>query len=170
MSGTLRQKLAVQKISEILRKSNGHKNVSMGRVLREAGYSESVARHPDNVTKAKGFRELLGQIMPPEKVVKLQAELIEASKLNSYKIDSRLDDKEITATYEDNKICKVRNILRDGSKPYALVYTWSPDYGNRLRALDMYYKLNNLYPKKKEESETNAEVGLYLDKLAKILP
>lgn len=54
MSATFRQKLVASKIYENLRIS---KPKSLGKILRESGYSESVSRHPSLVTGSLGFQE-----------------------------------------------------------------------------------------------------------------
>jgi len=59
---TLRQKLAASKMSENIR--NGKLVKPMGQILKESGYSESVCKHPDRVTGARGWPKLEIQIGP----------------------------------------------------------------------------------------------------------
>ncbi len=77
---TLRQKLAVSKLSENLRNS---RPFSMGRILRDAGYSESVARHLDIVTGSAGWLSLMKECFPDETIVKLHSELLDAQKITN---------------------------------------------------------------------------------------
>lgn len=59
---TERQKKAFQILSE-----EGKKK---GEAMREAGYSEIVAKAPTRVTKTRGWEELLKRELPDEKLVK----------------------------------------------------------------------------------------------------
>ena len=58
---TLRQKLAVQKISEFIRNPT-NKSINLGRVLRESGYSETVCKKPALVTESKSFKRLFKEV------------------------------------------------------------------------------------------------------------
>lgn len=167
---TIRQIIAVKKLSEILRNSKNQKGISMQRILKESGFSDSQARASTQVVESKGFKELLKEIMPKEKVSELQADGMEAAKIDSYKMDIALSDKEIIEIVESVKGCKVRKINRNKGDLFVTVYFWSPDHTSRLKALDMFYKLTNEYPKDKEETDTNSAIKEYLDKLSKILP
>lgn len=61
---TLRQQLVVQKISENIRNS-GFSKVSIGQILREAGYSNSVSLKPQLVTQSKNFQTLMERTASP---------------------------------------------------------------------------------------------------------
>lgn len=150
---TNRQLIAVKKLSEILRKSGKQKNVSMARILKEAGYSESVTRHPDNVTEGKGFKSLLDQYLPEELVNQTHRQLLQAARLDDYRVDAKLTDKEIEQIVEEVPGCKVRKILRVKGEPTVVVYFWTPDGQTRKAAVEMAYKLRGSYaPEKHEES------------------
>lgn len=163
---TVRQKKVVAKLSENIRTKG--KTKSLGKILRESGYSKRTSEKPKLVTESKGFRELLKDLMPDDKVAQLQADLMESSTLDSYRMDVNLTDKEIAEIVEGIKGCKVRRIFR--SKGDVIVYFWSPDNNTRRAALDMFYKLDSKYPKEKEEGEAATAIKKYLDKLSKILP
>lgn len=148
-----RQKIAVQKLSEIILNSKGQKNVTIGRILKESGYSESVCKNPDQVTESKGFKSLLDQYLPEELVNKTHSELLQAARLDDYKMDSNLSDKEIEAIVEAVPGCKVRRILRVKGSPTVTVYFWTPDGQTRKSAVEMAYKLRGSFaPEKHEES------------------
>src|SRR5687767_15923280 len=55
---TLRQQIAVKKISEIIGKTS-KKSISLGNLLRQVGYSEAISRNPQLVTRSKGFKKEL---------------------------------------------------------------------------------------------------------------
>jgi len=146
------------------------KPLSLGKVLKKAGYSKHTAENPKRVTQAKSFLELLKKAMPDKKVAELQSQLMSAARLDSYKMDAKLTNKTIIKVVESVPGCKVRKILRSKYDIFATVYFWSPDGNTRKSALDMFYKLTNAYPKDKEETDTNVKIKEYLDKLSKILP
>ena len=83
---TKKQEIAVQKLSENIRNPKG-KKVTMKKVLKESGYSESVCNSPQRVTKTKGWNELLEEKFPQEKLLKLHEKILNKSEIVSYKGD-----------------------------------------------------------------------------------
>jgi len=66
---TQNQQKAAKILSENLCRQGG--KIKMSEVLREAGYSESVARKPDTVTKSKGWNELIAGVIKEDKDILL---------------------------------------------------------------------------------------------------
>lgn len=148
MSSTLRQRIAVSKLSEIIGNSKGQKNISMGRILREAGYSDQTSKTPQLVIGTRGFQDELARVIPDETIVKTHRELIGASKLNKMAFDASLSDLDIKKIIEWPAGFKVRDVVRKKGGNQAMCYYWSPDGMARLNAIDMAYKIKNLYPLK----------------------
>lgn len=148
MSSTIRQRIAAQKTSEIIGNSKGQKKISLGRVLRESGYSKQTSRTPQLVTGTRGFQDELARIMPDVTIAKTHGELISAVKLNKMAFDSSLSDLEIKKIIEWPAGFKVRDVVRKKRGNQAVCYYWSPDGPTRLSAIDMGYKVKNLYPTK----------------------
>lgn len=146
MSSTIRQQIAVQILSEIIRNSNGKKSISMGTILREAGYSKQTSLKPKLVTETKGFKEEMNRVISDLKLVKTHAELLDAYELKTMSFDGRLSDKEIKEIIEDTGKYKIWDISRKNHEVRCRY--WAPDYQARLKALDLAYKLKNHYPKK----------------------
>lgn len=73
---TIKQKLAVKKIIE------NHRSVSAA--MRDAGYKNTTATVPKNLTKSKGFNELVEEYLPDEKLLKAPNEALEATKWNDF--------------------------------------------------------------------------------------
>lgn len=69
---TLKQKLALSKIVE------NHGNI--GKAMIEAGYDETTAKNPKNLTESKGWKELLEKTISDKKLVKVLDEGLEATK------------------------------------------------------------------------------------------
>lgn len=82
---TIKQRIAVEKLSEIIRNSQGKKTITIGRILREAGYSESVCKAPQRVTQRKGWQELIKEYFPDDLLVKKHRELLNKKEIVTYK-------------------------------------------------------------------------------------
>jgi len=156
---SLRVKIAVQKLSEIIRNSKGKKSISMGTILREAGYSKQTSLKPKLVTESKGFKYEMNKIMPDIKLVEVLAESLKACKLKTMSFDNTLSDSEIKEIIEIKADYKVRDIVRRGK--YAYCRYWSPDFLARLKALDFACKIKNYYPSK-HQSENKAATPIHL--------
>lgn len=73
---TTKQKIALTKLSENVRKP-GKKAVNLGAALKAAGYSESVCKSPQRVTKSKGWTELLDEYFPGYLVLQRHRKLLD---------------------------------------------------------------------------------------------
>lgn len=144
---SLRQKLAIQKLSENIRNSgdNKSKSISMGKILREAGYSRQTSLKPKLVTGTKGFKEELNRLMPDLALIKKHVELLSAYKQKTSFFPKGLSDKEIKEIIEELTDHKVRNIVRNKNSGNAVCHYWSPDGMIRQSALDMMYKIKGYY-------------------------
>lgn len=165
---TVRQQIAVQKLSEIIRKAKGQKNITIGKILKEAGYSDSVSESPTLVTKSKGWDQLVQQYMPEEEVAKIHGGLLKASKMDSYNFPCTMTDEEIKDEVEAIDGCKARKIIRSGM--YATCLFWSPDSNARDKAVDKFYKLLGKYSAEKVEHSVDQEIREHLDRLSGLLP
>lgn len=70
---TIKQQKAIKIFSENLRNGNAK---SMGEVLNEAGYSDSVSKKPKEVTNTKGWQELLEEYFPDRDIAVLHKEIL----------------------------------------------------------------------------------------------
>lgn len=71
---TARQKKAVEKLVE-----NGGSDHPrpMGEILKEAGYSDAIAKNPQKLTESKGFKDLVDQYLPDDFILDaLQQDII----------------------------------------------------------------------------------------------
>lgn len=161
---TIRQQIAVKKLQEILGKSKGQKNITIGKILKEAGYSKDVCDNPKQVTERKGFKELLDELIPDEKVTAKLNDLMDAKTLDSYRMDAKIDDKEITSIVESVGGCKVRKILRSKSDTHVTVYFWRPDNMIIDKILEKMIKIRGYYaPEKQEHKISGVEIINYGD-------
>ncbi len=166
---TLRHKIAVQKLSEIIRKTKGkQKKITIGKILRESGYSESVALHPTNVTERKGFQELLEEYLPDDLVLETHKNLLKATGLDHYVFPPSTSDEEMKEIIESVPGCKLMKISH--GEQWNRAYYWVPDSKSRKDAIDMAYKLKGSYKAEKVEHSVNEELEKALDRMAKIIP
>ena len=56
---TIKQELSFKKLVE---KVGNHKPTTIGRIMRQCGYSDSMAKNPQKLTKSKGWEFLLSKI------------------------------------------------------------------------------------------------------------
>jgi hypothetical protein len=74
---TTRQISAINKISENLRKKKAE---PLGKILRDAGYSQSVSESPTVVTNTKSWKELMDEYIPEYKILKRLNQILEKGK------------------------------------------------------------------------------------------
>lgn len=162
---TIKQRVAVQKLAEILKKSKGKKNITWGKLLRDAGYSEESSRKPFQVTRSKTFRELIEEAVPDSKMAERFGMLTDAVTLDQYKLNASMTDKEINELVESIPGFKVRRIQRNLLDKFVTVYFWRPDNMSIDKALDKLVKIKGYYaPEKSETKITGIKVVNYGDK------
>lgn len=130
---TLRQKAAIQKVME------NHGNVSKS--MREAGYPESTAKNPKNLTESKAWLELVDQGLPDDMLLEVHREGLRATKRSGtggMKIGIGTDGKVTDMGHTDID---------------------EPDYATRHKYLDTAYKLKGSYAPEKSQS-VNLNVDL----------
>lgn len=119
---TLKQKIAFKEITE-----NHGKSISG--VMRKVGYKKNTAKKPSNLTKSKGWEELMEKYLPDSDLAKAHKEGLSAIK-KEHKIVDRDDD---------------------GKPIYDFVDV--DDYSTRHKYLDTAYKLKGKYAPEKFEGE-----------------
>lgn len=153
ITSTLKQKIAVKKLSEILGSVKNQKQITMGRILREAGYSLSVSKTPNLVTKTKGWKMLMKKFISDEVVMKAHKDLLHSCQLDHYVFPRSEEDKIIKEIVEDIPGCKLLKISKSQQSKRA--YFWIPDNRSRSKAIDMVYKLKGRYKKDGEGTKVS---------------
>lgn len=72
---TIKQKLAVAKIME------SHGAIAVSRAMEEVGYDPTTAKNPKNLTESKGWKELMDDWLPDDKLLKAHDEALDAVKI-----------------------------------------------------------------------------------------
>ena len=148
---TLKQRLAVKRLVEISRNAKGQKHITIGRVLREAGYSSATASHPKQITEGKGWKQLMEKYYPDDKLAIVEGGQLNASRVGHYIFPSRESDKEIREIIESFPNCKLIKIRKQLN--WKRAYFSSPDNQAIGKSLDRIYKLKSKYPAEKHEIE-----------------
>lgn len=141
-----RQLIAVKKLSEIVRNSKG-KKITLGKVLRESGYSESFSEHPGRAIKSKSFQELLEEHLPDNLITEAHEGALRASKLDHYVFPRSEKDQEIKEVIESVAGCKLVKIRK--ALQWKRAYYLIQDNQSRLKAIAEAYKIKNKYPPQK---------------------
>jgi len=146
-----RQQIAVKRLSEIIRSGKKNKSITIGKILRDAGYSDSYSEAPNRIIKRKSFQEALDRYLPDEVITKIHGSILQASVIDHMTFPKAMSDKEIKEVIESIDGCKVRKIKHGELANHA--YFWSPDNTSRLRAVAEAYKIKNKYPAEKHKIE-----------------
>ncbi len=94
---TIRQRKAIQKLSENLRNVD-NKPISMGKILRESGYSEAVSKKPKLVTESLGWKDLIESYLPDEKLLQSLVEMLNMPSITTVRNDKGKVIREVTET------------------------------------------------------------------------
>ncbi|MCR4306308.1 MAG: hypothetical protein NUV73_04470 [Candidatus Daviesbacteria bacterium] len=140
---TIKQKIAVQKLVEIVRNNKGKKNITLGHILQEAGYSKAVSLHPTHVTETKGWNSLMQQYFNEESVAKFHKMMFESKILRWYTFPLKERDSAIRTIIESLPEAKmVKVLIIDKSKR---AYFTIPNLEFIDKALDKAYKVRGKY-------------------------
>lgn len=153
---SLRSKIAVQKLSEIIRNSKGKKNMSMGKILREAGYSKQTSLKPKLVTDSKGFKEEMNKLFPDEELIRHLSDLLEASNLKKEIFPNEYTDKEIEDLFNGAPGYKL--LLTQRATKHTICYYSEPNGKVITSALDMVCKIKGYYSQPKTGTSHNSLV------------
>jgi len=140
-----RQLALVTRLSDIVRKTKGkQKSITLGKLMKEVGYSDEFSKQPSRVTKSKGFQALLDKYLPDDTIAEVHGDALRASKLDHYVFPQSEDDEVIKDTIESVNGCKLIKIRKKLN--WKRAYFHSPDTGNRIKAIQEAYKVKGKYP------------------------
>lgn len=171
---------AIKAIKEMAEqaKIKGGKRKSKRQIIKDAGFSQSVADSPKKLLGTETAIQLMDIYLPDSKTYRTHGELMSAAEIQHYvfpKLIGRkgkgartqvkqVRDDEIKKIVESVPGCRLIYIKRD---PYigAIAFFQSPDSKSRREAVDMAYKLKGRYApeqfeltKRKYQDLTNAEL------------
>ncbi|MEW6606044.1 MAG: hypothetical protein AB1414_01150, partial [bacterium] len=85
---TLKQKRAIQKIAEKIGNPQELQKTNWGEIMREAGYSLITSKTPQRLTDSKGFRKLLMEYFPNERINEVLNEIVSDKKDKRSRLDA----------------------------------------------------------------------------------
>lgn len=143
-----RQLLVVKKLSENVRKKKGQKGMSIGKIMREAGYSPETSKKPYRLTRSKGFQQLLEEYLPDDMIAKAHQDLFNAHKVDHYVFPASVSDDWIKKTVKEwgFKLTKIAK-----NEQWKRAYYSMPDHAIRTKGIQEAYKIKNKYPAEKHD-------------------
>lgn len=148
---TLKQQIAVKKLVEISRNAKGQKGITLGRILRESGYSPATAIKPSQVTQSKGWDKLMEEHFPDDDLAVVEKGQLRASRIQHYIFPVSESNRSIKKIIENFPNCKLVEIKTQHT--WKRAYFYAPDNTAIGKSLDRIYKLKNKYPTKDDEGE-----------------
>lgn len=138
-----RQKIAIEKLTEIIRSGGNLKHISIGKILRDSGYSDEYSEQPKVIMKGKNFQELLNHYLPDDNILEAHKGILSASKLEHHIFPDKESDEIIRETVESVAGCKLQRISKIGNYKHA--YYYIPDSQSQMKAISEAYKIKNKY-------------------------
>jgi len=127
----------------------------VSKAMKKAGYSDAMARNPQKLTEANGWKELMQAYLPDESLARKHQELLNNRAIDHMVFPVAMTDGEITDMVESIG-CRVKKIKH--GKTVNHVWFFTIDAQSAGKALDMAYKLKGLYA-----AEKTANVNLNLN-------
>ncbi len=140
---TSRQLIAFKKLSEVVRNQGNRKHITIGKILRESGYSLQVSKSPTKVTKSRGWQTLMDKHYPDEKLAKTLGGTLDAMEIAHYIFPAKYSDEEIKELVESFGFV-VQTIKKQHT--WKRAYYSVPDHAVRMIAVREAHKVKGKYP------------------------
>lgn len=148
---TIKQKKAFTIFTENLR---NNKPSTLGEILIGAGYSIETSKRPTDVTKSKGWQELMDEHLPDDLLTETHIGLLKTTKIEHMVFP--LESPELTDDHIKEMLaevnCKVRKIVHGEQARH--VYYWVADATAREKALKLAYDIKGKLAKRQAENPT----------------
>lgn len=139
---TQRQIAAAKKLLESIGKQDGK---PLGEIVREAGYSEAVAKNPQQVLEGEGFKTLMDDAgLDMKSLAASHKELLDQKRVEYFVFPSRMEDKEIE---EHVKAAGLTVIVIRKSDRGKLAFYSTADVVAKKAALEMGYRIQGAFGK-----------------------
>jgi len=112
--------------------------------MRDAGYDETTAKNPKNLTESDGYKVLMNQYLSDETLAKAHGELLDAASIERLGFQKEITDEQIEKIINKVPGCKVLHVRR-WKDTDSTAYVQVLDNNARKNALDMAYKLKGRY-------------------------
>lgn len=138
-SANIRQERAALQIVDLVRTKKNISGVTMGKILKNAGYSDSIQTTPSKVTKSPSFQRLMDKYLPERSLLKKHKQLSNASHLDKFIFPNSVTDEEIRQTIEEIPGAKLIKVQRNAQ--WARAYYMIADNRTQMDALELAYKV-----------------------------
>lgn len=132
-------------IKELVEKGG---KISIGKAMRNAGYSSKTAKNPKKLTDSKAWDELMEEYLPDRELAKVHHGLLKSMRIEHMVFPTNIKDKEIDELLKSVN-CQVRKIMHGDQAIHC--WFWSPNDKARNDALDKAYKLKGKYAPEKTD-------------------
>lgn len=140
---TSRQLIAFKLLSETIRKQGKRKHITIGKILREAGYSLQVSKKPKLITGSRGWQTLMEKHYPDEKLAKTLGGTLDAMEIKHYVFPAKYSDEEIKELVESfGFVVQTIKLQHTWKRAYYSV----PDHAVRMIAVREAHKVKGKYP------------------------
>lgn len=157
---TRKQKAAAKIILE-------NPGISTGAAMRQAGYSEAMAKNPQELTESRAWPELMNEFLSERDLAKAHKQLMNSHRLDHMVFPLGLEEEEIREMLAEVN-CTARRFMWSDTQTHC--WFWSPDNKARKDAIDMGYKLRGSYAPEKTlnvnvDVEPSDDIKALADKL-----
>ena len=130
--------LTVKNLKIAIESGGKRGKVSIGKAMRDAGFSKRYANNPQELTRTPSFQKLMKDILPDDFLANLHKDLLSSKRVISAPFHNKLKDDEIKALLEGEDFRFI------GTKRFmttAIVYFAVPDTMTRGKMLELAYKV-----------------------------
>lgn len=130
-----------------------NRGISVGEAMRRAGYSESSAKNPKNLTGTAAWQEMMDTFLPDIELVAKHGDLLQAKQVETTTFPSYVTHERIREILLDAG-CEPRNYETNPKTGVITVWYFAPNYRAQATALELAYKLKGKMTQKVEHSGT----------------
>lgn len=139
-----KQQMAIQIYME-------NRGISIGEAMRRAGYTESSAKNPKNLTNSASWQQMMDTYLPDIELMAKHNDLLKAKKLEKAEFPKYVTQEMIREILLEAG-CTPRNYESNPMTDNIMVWYWAPDHRAQASALDLAYKLKGKLTNKVEHS------------------
>lgn len=137
-----------QRVRMVFKNIMENRGKSVSSAMLDEGFSPAYASNPQQLTRSKGWKELMDQYIPEEELNKHHKQLLNLVKLNHYVFPESETNAIIREIIDSIPGAVFINISIAGN--WKRAYFLFPDANAKKAALDMGYKLRGRYKKEKD--------------------
>ncbi len=122
--------MATRKQKELVKVLSANVGISTAKAMRMAGYSDSMSRQPQAITKTASFQELAEKLLPDSKLVAVAEQGLNATKIQRYKGGEYEDPDHYARHLYLQTALKIRNLAQTADTPIGDITINVVNYGD----------------------------------------